>query len=257
MFVFEKIFCFQPNDMLIYQVAGIFCLLRGTIVMRQEMRQRSLSLLSSLKFGLYLSLHQTLNMKKLLIIAFIFILMSCAKNQNPHVLISTQLGDIEAEIYLDKAPITAANFLRYVDSARYNNGLACFYRIVRQDNQPGKPFKIEVIQGGYGKDSLIEIYQFPPIRHETTKETGVLHKDGVFSMARSEPGTASSEFFICIGDQPELDYGGKRNPDGQGFATFGKVYKGMEVVRKIQQLKDSIQFLKNPVMINSITRIRN
>jgi peptidyl-prolyl cis-trans isomerase A (cyclophilin A) len=196
-------------------------------------------------------------MKNLLTIALLFTLLSCTKNQNPRILITTQLGDIEAEIYVDKAPVTAANFLRYVDSARYNNGLACFYRIVRQDNQPGKPIKIEVIQGGYGKDSLIGIYQFPPIKHESTKETGVLHTDGALSMARMEPGTASSEFFICIGNQPELDFGGKRNPDGQGFAAFGKVYKGMEVVRKIQQLKDSLQFLENPVNIISIKRIKN
>ena len=196
-------------------------------------------------------------MKKLLVVALVFVFISCTKNQNPRVLISTQLGDIEAEIYLDKAPVTAVNFLKYVDSARYNNDMACFYRIVRLDNQPDKPIKIEVIQGGYGKDSLIEIYQFPPIKHETTKASGVLHTDGVLSMARMEPGTASSEFFICVGDQPELDSGGKRNPDGQGFAAFGKVYKGMEVVRKIQHLKDSLQFLENPVKIISISRIKN
>lgn len=196
-------------------------------------------------------------MKKLLIIFSVITLISCTKIQIPRVLISTQLGDIEAEIYVDKAPVTAANFLRYVDSARYNNGLACFYRIVRLDNQPDKAIKIEVIQGGYGKDSLIELYQFPPIKHETTKETGVRHTDGVLSMARMEPGTASSEFFICVGDQPELDFGGKRNPDGQGFAAFGKVYKGMEVVRKIQQLNSVDQYLKEPVMIIGITRIKN
>jgi len=169
----------------------------------------------------------------------------------------TDSGDIEAELYLDKAPVTAANFLRYVDSAKYNNNIACFYRVVRLDNQPDKPIKIEVIQGGYGTDSLIEIFQFPPIKHETTKETGILHKDGVLSMARMEPGTASSEFFICIGDQPALDFGGKRNPDGQGFAAFGKVYKGMDVVRAIQQSKDSLQYLKNPVKIISINRVKN
>lgn len=195
-------------------------------------------------------------MKNLLFIALVFALLSCTKTPNPRVLISTQLGDIEAEIYTDKAPITAANFLRYVDSAKYNNDLAGFYRIVRLDNQPDKPIKIEVIQGGYGKDSLIELYQFQPIKHETTKETGILHTDGVLSMARMEPGTASSEFFICVGDQPELDFGGKRNPDGQGFATFGKVYKGIEIVRAIQQQKDSLQFLGNPVKIISISRIK-
>jgi peptidyl-prolyl cis-trans isomerase A (cyclophilin A) len=120
------------------------------------------------------------------------------------------------------------------------------------DNQPGKTVKIEVIQGGLYSDSVIEKIQFPPIRHETTRETGLLHKDGVLSMARMEPGTASSEFFICVGDLPELDFGGKRNPDGQGFAAFGKVIKGMDIVRKIQQQKDSEQYLLNPVKIISI-----
>jgi peptidyl-prolyl cis-trans isomerase A (cyclophilin A) len=125
------------------------------------------------------------------------------------------------------------------------------------DNQPGKTVKIEVIQGGFYSDSVIEKVQFPPIRHETTKETGMLHKDGVLSMARNEPGTASSEFFICVGDQPELDFGGKRNPDGHGFAAFGKVISGMDVVNKIQQLKDNDQYLKDPVMIIDIKSIKN
>ncbi len=192
-------------------------------------------------------------MKKLLFLAVVIILISCTKNHNPQVLISTQLGDIEAELFVDKAPVTAGNFLKYVDSGKYNNGLASFYRVVRLDNQPDKKIKIEVVQGGFYEDSLIEKYQFTPITHETTKETGVLHKDGVLSMARIEPGTASSEFFICIGDQPALDYDGERNPDKQGFAAFGKVVKGMDIVRKIQQQKDSEQYLVNPVKIISIT----
>lgn len=95
----------------------------------------------------------------------------------------------------------------------------------------------------------------PPIKHETTAETGILHGDGVISMARAEPGTASSEFFICIGDQPELDYGGMRNPDGQGFAAFGKVIEGMDVVRKIQSLKDEGQMLKEKVDITSVIKL--
>jgi peptidyl-prolyl cis-trans isomerase A (cyclophilin A) len=190
-------------------------------------------------------------MKKLLFLVGIFILISGTKNHNPHILISTQLGDIEAELYIDKAPVTAGNFLKYVDSGKYNTN-ACFYRTARMDNQPGKTVKIEVIQGGLYSDSVIEKIQFPPIRHETTRETGLLHKDGVLSMARMEPGTASSEFFICVGDLPELDFGGKRNPDGQGFAAFGKVIKGMDIVRKIQQQKDSEQYLLNPVKIISI-----
>jgi len=194
-------------------------------------------------------------MKMLLIVALIAILASCTRNHNPCVIISTGLGDIEAEIYLDKAPVTAGNFLKYVDAGKYNN-LAYFYRVVRQDNQPNKKVKIEVIQGGFYHDSLIEKYQFKPIRHETTKETRILHKDGILSMARNTPGTASSEFFICIGDQPELDFGGTRNPDKQGFAAFGKVTKGMDVVLKIQKLKDKEQYLEKPVRIIGIARIK-
>lgn len=194
-------------------------------------------------------------MRNLLIAAILILLISCSKSRNPRIMISTQLGDIEAEIYTNKAPVTANNFLRYIDSGKYKS-LACFYRVVRMDNQPDKKFKIEVIQAGYGQDSLIEKYQFPPIRHESTNETGILHKDGVLSMARNEPGTASSEFSICIGDQPELDFGGKRNPDLQGFAAFGKVINGMDVVRKIQLLKDKEQYLEKPVKIIGIKRIK-
>ena len=113
--------------------------------------------------------------------------------------------------------------------------------------------KIEVIQGGLYEDD--EIVKHPPIRHETTKETGLKHLDGTLSMARMEPGTASTEFFICIGDQPELDFGGRRNPDGQGFAAFGKVVEGMDVVRKIQQLPDKNQYLSKPLKIFSVELI--
>jgi len=193
-------------------------------------------------------------MKNLLMLAFVAVFFSGTQNHNPRVVISTELGQIEAEIFLDKAPVTAGNFLKYIDAGKYNTN-ACFYRIVRLDNQADKKVKIEVIQGGYGDDSLIEKYQFTPIRHETTKETGILHKDGVLSMARNEPGTASSEFFICIGDQPELDFNGERNPDKQGFAAFGKVVNGMDLVKKIQSLSEKDQYLVNPVKILQIKRI--
>jgi len=195
-------------------------------------------------------------MKNFALIVVVYLLSSCSTNYNPRVIISTEIGDIEVELYTDKAPVTANNFLMYVDSGRYNNGYACFYRVVRMDNQSNKKVKIEVAQAGFYEDSLIEKFQFTPIRHETTKETGILHKDGVLSMARLEPGTASSEFSICIGDQPELDFGGKRNPDGQGFAAFGKVIKGMDLVRKIQQMKDKDQYLINPVKIIKVERLK-
>ena len=149
----------------------------------------------------------------------------------PKGVISTSLGEIIVEVFEEEAPITAANFLRYVDDGLYEGG--SFYRVVRMDNQPNSEVKIEVIQGG--RRGLPRDEGFPAIGHETTETTGVLHLDGVISMARSSPGTATSEIFICIGDQPELDFGGRRNPDGQGFAAFGKVVRGMDVVREIQQ----------------------
>lgn len=191
-------------------------------------------------------------MRTIFLIAALSILISC-NSKNPKVQISTEIGDITLEIYLDKAPKTSANFLAYVDSSKYNNK-SCFYRTVRIDNQPNIPIKIEVIQGGFYEDSLIEKYQFTTIKHETTKETGIFHKDGVISMARGPVGTASSEFFICIGDQPELDFGGKRNPDGQGFAAFGKVIDGMNVVLEIQKQNDNEQYLINPIKILSVKR---
>lgn len=193
-------------------------------------------------------------MKYIKLISLPILLWGCSVNSNPKVKISTTLGDIVVEIYSDKAPITATNFLAYVDSNRYSN-LACFYRVVRLDNQPDKAIKIEVVQGGFYSDSVIEKRQYPPIVHETTQQTGILHLDGVISMARMEPGSASSEFFICIGDQPELDFGGRRNPDGQGFAAFGKVIKGMDIVKQMQQLKDSGQYLLSPISINSMARL--
>jgi peptidyl-prolyl cis-trans isomerase A (cyclophilin A) len=171
---------------------------------------------------------------------------------NPAVLIKTDLGNIIIKIFADQAPVTAANFLRYVDAGLYKG--ASFYRVVRLDNQPNNTIKIEVIQGGLGFSD--ENRPFPPIEHETTANTGILHKDGVISMARSAPGTATSEFFICVGDQPELDFGGKRNPDGQGFAAFGRVIEGMDVVRKIQQRPDDNQMLTQPVVIQNIERVR-
>lgn len=174
------------------------------------------------------------------------------KTENPHVLIQTDLGDIDVEIFVDRAPITAENFLRYVDQGCFKD--ACFYRVVTMGNQPDNDIKIEVVQGGLGFTE--DAVQFPPIEHETTEKTGVLHKDGVISMARLQPGTATSEFFICVGDQPELDFGGKRNPDGQGFAAFGKVVKGMDIVRKIHRQPAEKQMLDPRIKIHSIDRIK-
>jgi peptidyl-prolyl cis-trans isomerase A (cyclophilin A) len=112
--------------------------------------------------------------------------------------------------------------------------------------------KIEVVQAGINPEKTKD--EFKPIALERTKDTKLAHKDGTISMARDGPDSATSDFFICIGDQPELDFGGKRNPDGQGFAAFGKVVKGMDVVKKIQKSPADGQTLKQPVKITKTTR---
>ncbi len=186
-----------------------------------------------------------MKLKLVLLILTISIFLNIQGQPLPKTIFITSLGNIVCEIDTVHAPVTAKNFLNHVKKGTFSNAL--FYRVVRPDNQPQSKVKIEVIQGGLYDDKLIE--KQPSIIHETTQQTGLKHTDGALSMARNEPGTASTEFFICVGDQPSLDFGGIRNPDGQGFAVFGRVISGMEVVRKIQQLKDSSQYLVEPVKI--------
>ena len=149
------------------------------------------------------------------------------------------------------APVTAANFLRYVDHGLYDGGR--FHRTVTLANQPDSVVKIEVIQAGI--NPARESEEFAPIALERTTTTGIKHLAGVISMARAGPDTATSDFFICITDQPSLDFGGTRNPDSQGFAAFGRVVNGMEVVRRIQNAKANGQNLSPPVKILSIRRV--
>lgn len=172
---------------------------------------------------------------------------------NPLVLMSTSLGDIKVEIFRDKAPITSENFLRYVDDGLYDG--TAFFRAVTMENQPNSDVKIEVVQGGTKPNDMAYPSTYPPIEHETTETTGLSHLDGAVSMARMAPGTATSSFFICIGDQPELDYGGKRNPDRQGFAAFGRVKVGMNVVREIHKQPHEGQRLEPPIEIKSCRRV--
>ena len=179
-----------------------------------------------------------------------FLMVSYARETIIPISMETELGPIQLELYPDRAPITVSNFLRYVDENRYED--FHFYRVVHMENQPDNDVKIEVIQGGLWFDK--HPMELPTIIHETTDKTGIRHLNGILSMARLEPGTASSEIFICINDQPELDFGGKRNPDSQGFAAFGKVISGMDVVRKIQLLPETNQMLDTVVKVNSIQR---
>ena len=185
-----------------------------------------------------------------IVLFFACCLISCSKPDYPLIEIVTPLGSIEIEIYEDKAPITAKHFLANIDSLIFEK--ACFYRVVHMDNQEGRDIKIEVIQGGLFHDSIVD--KMPCIEHERTDKTGILHLDGVISMARNKPGTACTEFFICVGDQPHLDAGGLRNSDNEGFAAFGRVTKGMDVVRKIQKQREENQMLNDRIPIVSIKR---
>ena len=166
------------------------------------------------------------------------------------ILITTQLGDIEAELDSARAPVTVANFLRYVDAHLFDGG--SFFRTLRLDNQPSDSVKVQVIQGGAAREKRAQGFAAIPL--ERTRETGLRHVDGVLSMARGGPDTAMDQFFVVIGDQPELDFAGRRNRDGQGFAAFGRVTRGLDVVRKIQEQPAAGQSLSAPITIVRIAR---
>ena len=167
--------------------------------------------------------------------------------------VETALGGFVIAVDPARAPATVANYLAYVDQRWLDGGQV--YRIVTRANQASDTaHKIEVVQWGMdlpdGKQPPL-----PPIPHESTRDTGLLHRSGTVSMARSTPGTAASEYFICIGDQPELDFGGRRNPDGQGFAAFGQVVEGMAVVQALYRKAQAEQYLKPPIGVRSVRRV--
>jgi peptidyl-prolyl cis-trans isomerase A (cyclophilin A) len=189
----------------------------------------------------------------LLCVSFLALTAQSKSAETVAVRITTSLGVIEVELDPQRAPVTTANFLKYVDAGMYTNGV--FHRTVKAlpDNQPTNTVKIEVIQASANPAQAANA--FPAIKLERTKQTGLKHGDGTISMARDGPDTATSDFFLCIGNQPELDFGGKRNPDGQGFAAFGRVTKGMEVVRKIQAAPAKGQKLVPAIVIVKIERM--
>jgi peptidyl-prolyl cis-trans isomerase A (cyclophilin A) len=169
----------------------------------------------------------------------------------PTVRLTTSRGTIDIEVDSVRAPVTAANFLRYVDRGFYRDG--SFHRTVTLANQPDNPVKIEVIQGAADSTRAPEL--FPPIELERTNRTGIAHRAGTISMARAGADTARDQFFICVTDQPALDFGGARNPDGQGFAAFGRVIRGMDVIRAIQRAPATGQRLAPPITITDALRL--
>ncbi|WP_417318204.1 peptidylprolyl isomerase [Emcibacter sp.] len=182
-----------------------------------------------------------------------------AEEKTIDVVIETELGNIDVRLYPERAPQTVANFLRNMDAGLYNGGQ--FYRAVRMDNQRPARTTITLIQGGRN----LAKKPLTAIPHETTKMTGISHQNGVISMARLAPGTADTEFFICVGDNSALDYGSDRNPDKQGYATFGVVTTGMDVVMQIQSQPTNVpmedpsspvkgQIMEHPIRIFAVSR---
>ena len=159
-----------------------------------------------------------------------FLLLATVRQANPLVVFQTEKGDITIEVDAGRAPLTAANFLKYVDGGFYDGGT--INRAVRPDNTVRHDVEIQVIQFQIARARRGD--QFPPVPLERTTVTGLKHANGAVSMARAGPDTATGSFSIVIGDQPEMDFAGKRNPDGQGFAVFGRVTSGMDVVKAIQ-----------------------
>jgi peptidyl-prolyl cis-trans isomerase A (cyclophilin A) len=194
-------------------------------------------------------------LQKLFFLAVAIFMFSCShkKYENPHVQIQTDFGDIEVELYPAKAPKSVAAFLSYIDSGLYKN--SSFYRVLKEQNQPSSSFKSELIQGGIWQSDNKKAISLHGIPHETTKQSGILHTDGTISLARTTPGTASSEFFICVGDQPAYDYGNDANPDKLGYAAFGRVVKGMDIVKIIHQQPENGEAFFPPIKINNIRRM--
>jgi peptidyl-prolyl cis-trans isomerase A (cyclophilin A) len=190
--------------------------------------------------------------KRFVLLAVLVSAPARAQSGRVAVTIETSIGRIEAELDSAHAPVSVTNFLRYVDAHAYDGGR--FHRAVRMDNLPNNAVKIQVIQAGPAPEQASSA--FPPIPLERTSVTGLRHVDGTISMARGGPDTATGDFFICVGPQPELDFAGKRNADGQGFAAFGRVTGGMDVVRKIQAGAAEAQKLTPPVTIVGIRRRR-
>ena len=204
------------------------------------------------------------DLKFLRVIIFTFFALSVSlsyaaprETVTTNIAFKTSKGDIIIELYNQIAPITVDNFLRHLDGGHYDG--SSFYRTVTHQNDNGSP-KIEVIQGGLGDTDK----PFPAISHESTNITKLKHEDGTISMSRGEVNSATSDFFICIGSQQGLDFGGERNNDGQGFAAFGKVIEGMDIVRDINGMPSNKktdneyvkgQMINNPIIIEKAVRL--
>ena len=188
------------------------------------------------------------------VVIFVF-LMSCShtKYKNPHVIINTTFGEIEVELFPDQAPKTVAAFLSYVDAGYYKN--SAFYRVQNNENVP-REYNSGLIQGGIYTTNSKLLQTIPGLPHESTKQTHLSHISGAVSLARTTPGTASTEFFICIGDQLQFDSNEDNNTEQVGYAAFAKVFKGMDVVSEIQNAPSRYDEFKKDIKIINIERLQ-
>jgi len=193
-------------------------------------------------------------MKNIFVAILSLFLFSCTQKtyKEPHVLIKTEYGDIEIELYPEKAPATVAAFLTNIEGEVFNK--SSFYRVIKNDNVPAE-YNSGLIQGGIFKTDPSRQSQIKKIPHESPRQTGLSHLSGTISMARTTPGSATSEFFICIGDQLQFDSSSGGNYDGLGYAAFGKVFKGMKVAREIQNKKNNGESFETPIQIISIKKL--
>lgn len=167
---------------------------------------------------------------------------------SPVVRIDTDAGVMTVALALEHAPLTVCNFLAYVAAGDYDGG--AFFRTVTAATNTANPNPIDVIQAASKRG--VDDRARPPVRLERTRDTGLNHRAGVISMARDGPDTATSSFFIMTQDTPSLDHGGARNPDGQGFAAFGRLIDGLDVARRIQMSPaNGEEQLTPPVAIRS------
>ncbi|MEO8002274.1 MAG: peptidylprolyl isomerase [Arenimonas sp.] len=169
-------------------------------------------------------------------------------SKNPKVTIDTNHGKIVLELFADKAPATVNNFLAYVQSGYYNNTI--IHRVA-------KDF---IIQGGAYNANLAKKNQRNPIARETTKDLKNLR--GTIAAARklSDPNSATSEFFINLVDNPQLDFQSDNSPLNQGFVAFGQIIKGIDVIDKIRKVQTTNKpgfpgLPTTPVVVRSISRV--
>lgn len=170
----------------------------------------------------------------------------------PQVRVETAFGAFTVVVHVDKAPVSAATFLALVRSGHLDG--SSVFRILNDRNQPDDEHKVRTVQWGWYERKDNSLPGDRPA-HEPTSVTGLRHLSGTMSMARRGTGTPGSEYFIILHDEPELDFGGRRNPDGQGFAAFARVVDGFDVLERLHACGEDGQFVKKPVPILSVREL--